>query len=520
MFDSTIISYISGYIISAISGLIDATFLSLTFYEFLLLGTVFGCSLALFDDLFVDLLALLNNKKAEKFSSSQIEEMLKTPEQKIAILIANWQEHEIIERTVAGNINKIQYSNYEFIIGVYPNDLETLAAARRIEKRYPQHVTVVVNTMNGPTSKGQLLNQMVNYIAAHNADKPADAFSLIVIQDSEDVIHRYSLKLMNFRALKFDYIQIPVFSLAIPLSKLTAGIYIDEFIESHTKELLVRDHYNAGLPSAGVGTAITWKTVEKLLQNQNGSFLNEKTLTEDYHLGLSCHDLNVKSNFACVYFETLDTVSGKTQIEYIATREYFPQKIKQSIRQKTRWALGISLQGFQERKWKSKGFFGKYFLWRDRKSLFTSPFYVASVVFLAHFIYSIITFGQYPSITSDFYNTLFTRMMWGNVLFSVFRILYRMHLVSKVYGLKVAILVPIRWILSSFINAASTFNACYQWVAGKVSGELPRWAKTDHIIPVGFGLENLLILEEPQNVMQDADATQNSEATTASPSLN
>lgn len=459
-----------------------------------MLGTVLLSSLFLIDDLFVDFLALIKKQKAKKIQKADFNQMQILPEKKIAILIANWHEHEIIERVVSGNLKNINYTNYNFILGVYPNDIETLNAAKRLESKYPQ-VKVVVNSLNGPTSKGQMLNQMVQYLKMWNQNPQLVPFDMIVIQDSEDVIHKNSLKLMNKLSDKYNFIQIPVFSLNIPLNKLTAGIYIDEFVESHTKDLLVRDHYNAGLPSAGVGTAISWKTVEKLLVLQNGLFLNEKTLTEDYHLGLACHDIGTKMHFGCYYYEYLDPETNQTKIEYIATREYFPQKVRQSIRQKTRWSLGISLQGFEERKWKSSHGFEKYFLWRDRKGLVNAPLFTSAVLFTFYFVSSWYFTGRWPSLDYAPYNSIFAALMWANLIFSVFRIINRMSLVNTVYGHQIALFVPVRWVLSNFINTSSTYNAIFQWSNSKLKGNLPAWSKTHHMIPEQFGLEGLDFIE-------------------------
>lgn len=474
-----------------------------------MLVTVLGCSLFLLDDLFVDLFAIFKKNKAVKLSPADMDYMLKIPEKKFGIMIANWHEEEIIELVVSGNINGLKYKNYEIILGVYPNDTGTLEAARRVEKKF-KNVTVVVNTKDGPTSKGQMLNQMINYIDSHNNAHPAEAFDVVLIQDSEDVIHPYSLKLMNRHSDKYDFIQVPVFSLDISLTKLTAGIYIDEFIESHTKDLLVRDYMKAGLPSAGVGTAVTWRTVKKLLKLQDGEFLNEKTLTEDYHLGLTCHDIGVKEHFACEFYEYKDEKSGERKVEYIATREYFPQRIGQSIRQKTRWSLGISLQGFEQRRWKSSSTAETYFLWRDRKGLVNAPLFTSALIYTVYFVTSWFMTGYWPSLDYTPLNPLLTALMWSNLIFSIVRIVNRMSLVTAVYGFKMASLVPIRWVLSNFINTASTYNAVYKWGSSKVRGDLPVWAKTDHMIPAGFGMDNKDIIEPdmtPISVAEDNKGT-------------
>lgn len=463
-----------------------------------MVGTVLFCSCFLLDDIFVDMLSFFQKLKPNKINAKEFQKIVELDEKRIAIIMANWHEDEVIERMVSGNISKIKYKNYQFILGVYPNDTATLEAAQRLEKKF-KNITVVINDLNGPTTKGQMLNLMVEYLYNFNKSGAGSKFEMILMQDSEDIIHPYALKLVNYRADQYDFIQIPVFSLLTPLKKLTAGVYIDEFIESHTKDLLVREFYKAGIPSAGVGTAMRWEAVEQVMKLQGGAFLNEKTLTEDYHLGLTCNDLGMRSHFSCDYY--LDTVNNN-QHEYIATREFFPQKFRQSVRQKTRWAMGISLQGFEHRMWTSQHFFETYFLWRDRKGLVSAPLFTSALAFTIYFLSSYFINGNWPQLDYAPYNFALEVLMWANLVFSLFRIVQRCILVNKVYGLAVASLVPVRWMLSNFINTFSTYNAIYKWSKAKLSGKAPSWAKTDHVIPQGFGEDETVATGEH---LQNAD---------------
>lgn len=475
-------------------GFFNYTISLLSARDIWMLGTVFFCFLVLLDDIFVDILTLVSNIKPHKINENEFNRMNSISEKKIAVVIANWHEDVVLERMVTGNIGNINYSNYEFLLGVYPNDIATLAAARRVEKKI-KNVRVVVNNMNGPTSKGQMINRMIYYIDKFNKYSPPEAYDLIVIQDAEDVIHKYALKLINLRSLDYDFIQIPVFSLDVPISKLTAGIYIDEFAESHTKNLLVRDCYNAGVPSAGVGTAVSRELVTRLLKLQDGYFLNEKTLTEDYYLGLTCYDLKVKAHFSCEFFEFRDLQTGNVRKEFIATREFFPQKIMASVKQKTRWSLGICLQSLEHKRKRSRHFFGSYFLWRDRKGLISAPLFISVTSFTIYFLTGFLVSGVWPTLDHSSYYDIFLGLLWINLFLSIFRMAQRVYLVNKIYSGLIAALVPVRWILSNYINTMAMFNAIEQWLHSKISGRVPVWSKTDHIIPVGFG-ENSDFIED------------------------
>lgn len=83
-------------------------------------------------------------------------------------------------------------------------------------------------------------------------------------------------------------------------------------------------------------------------------------------------------------------------------------------------------------------------------------------------------------------------------MFSIMRLLNRIFLVTRIYGFKMAMVVPLRWILSNFINTACTYNAIHQWANAKYLGKHPAWSKTEHIVPAGFGANHLDIIEEPE----------------------
>ena len=162
----------------------DYTISLLSARDIWMLGTVLFCSLVMLDDIFVDVLASISNTKPHKIDEHEFKKMNHISEKKIAIMIANWHEDAVLERMVAGNINNINYTNYEILLGVYPNDQATLAAARRAEKKF-SNVRVIVNMLNGPTSKGQMLNRMVNYIEEFNKFSPNNAYDLIAIHHND-----------------------------------------------------------------------------------------------------------------------------------------------------------------------------------------------------------------------------------------------------------------------------------------------------------------------------------------------
>ena len=436
-----------------------------------------------FDDLFIDLVAILRNLKPRKLSIDDLANMHNMPQKKIAIMIANWHEEEIIERMIVGNISRIDYLNYDFFLGVYPNDSATLKIALRLKERYSR-VQVVVNTKPGPTSKGQMLNEILIAIKASEISQ-RQIYDIFLMHDSEDIIHTLALKLINYRMEKNDFVQIPVFSLPTPALDLTRGTYIDEFTESHTKDMLVRSHLNGGVPSAGVGTAMSHLFVSDIVELQKGYLLKQDTLTEDYHLGLMAHRLGYRSEFACFY------AKKKKGKDFVATREFFPARVATSIRQKTRWTLGISLQGYDNLKW-GKTWAENYFLWRDRRGLINAPMLLLSYgLFLSVSIYYVIQ-HHLPDYILE--SQLIRYLFLFNLSCLLLKIFQRFRLVAGLNGLSLALLIPARWFLANYINTMASVKAVQNYRKALKTGQEPKWAKTAHELPVNFGLETFDIL--------------------------
>ena len=169
---------------------------------FLVLTILISICVTIFcvDDLFIDFVALVKNLKPINLTNKELQNLHVLSQKKIAVMIANWHEDEILERMIAGNIQNIDYDNYEFFLGVYPNDQATLEVALKIKDLFPQNVNVIVNSEDGPTSKGQMLNQIVNSIQRKEIESRT-IYDILMLHDSEDIIHPLSLKLINAKMI-------------------------------------------------------------------------------------------------------------------------------------------------------------------------------------------------------------------------------------------------------------------------------------------------------------------------------
>lgn len=448
----------------------DSLFTLLAFF------VVVGALVFTFDDLFIDLYALIRGLGPQKIDADFLAKMKRLPEKNIAIIIANWKEAEVIGPMIRGNLRGIDYQKYTFFIGVYPNDTATWQAASKLEATYPHRVVVVVNTQNGPTSKGQMLNEMARHIFQKEL-QTGFKYDLMLMQDSEDVLHRHSLSLMNHFSTQADFVQIPVFSFDVPVKSLVSGVYIDEFAEAHTKDLLVRHALGAAVPSAGVGTLLSRDLVLALQKSYSGDFLKEDTLTEDYHLGMMTKELGFKSTFACVEYE-----KENGQREFIATREYFPSDLNASMRQKSRWTLGIAFQGFDNLQWRG-GPIDRYFMWRDRRGPWNSILIVLSSVLLGFFIAA----HSLDAIPEVLKQPGFQLLLFLNMINMAIRTMQRMRAVHRTNASVHVWMVPVRWLLANFINIGATYKAYRQYQEGLRTGKRPIWIKTDHKLPEHFG---------------------------------
>ena len=125
-----------------------------------------------------------------------------------AVFVANWQEEDVLGKMVEGNLARIRIPQVSLYLGVYPNDTGTLRVAKQLEAKYPERVKVILNRLPGPTSKGQMLNEMFAQVFSTD-----DAPELVVLHDSEDVIDARSFAVYAAYAQENDFIQAPVFSL-------------------------------------------------------------------------------------------------------------------------------------------------------------------------------------------------------------------------------------------------------------------------------------------------------------------
>ena len=386
------------------------------------------------------------------------------PQRNIAILLPLWHEHEVIARMLEHNLASIRYSDYHFFAGAYPNDGLTQDAVQSMADRF-SNVHVALCPHDGPTSKADCLNWVYQRLILYE-EQTGTRFDIIVTHDAEDMIHPEALHWINYYAARFDFIQIPVLALHTPFFALTHGVYCDEFAEYHTRDMAVRPLLGGFVPSSGVGTGYRRDALDKLARSAANKIFEPEALTEDYENGLRLFRLGCSQTF-------VPLVHPRDSNDFVATREYFPQRWGAAMRQRTRWVMGISLQTWERHGWKGKP--GEvYWLWRDRKGLLTNPLsLLANLIFV------------YGLATAIWQRTspLSVELCWATFSIQCVRMAVRMACVARVYGVLFALGVPVRAVWANALNATATFNAVGRYAIARAQKRPLKWLKTDHAYP-------------------------------------
>lgn len=467
------------------------------FLHVLLIGTAAFIIVSGVDDLFIDILywARLVYRRVFlrlKIKPLEAEQLFIPAEKPFAIIVPAWHEDPVIEQMVDNTIESYEYIQFAIFIGVYQNDPKTHAAAKRACAKH-DNVFIVTVPEDGPTCKADCLNWLLQGVMLHE-QKHGMQFAGIVMHDAEDVVHRLELKLFNYLIDRKDMMQLPVFSLESPWYEFTAGHYIDEFAENHTKDLLVREMLTGEVPSAGVATCFSRRAIEALARHNNNQVFNTDTLTEDYDIGFRLNEVGMNAIFLRYgVMATIRKVSPFTgavktvrQLDYVATREYFPNSIRAAKRQKARWILGIVFQGWASIGWRG-GLATRYILMRDRKAVFT-----AFATFIAYFLlFHIILLTLWPQIFPDAfmfptlveYGSLPWYMLMINLFMLANRIFHRMLFTGRIYGWEQAILSVPRMVIGNIVAFLASARALRLFIKHLITGKRLVWDKTDHAYP-------------------------------------
>lgn len=447
------------------------------------------------DDFLVDLYYLFRRLRRKltverRHKPLEEEDLHRVREKPIAVMIPAWQESAVIRPMLENTLGTLDYGNYEVFVGTYPNDEETGQEVERVRRRV-DNVHAITCPHPGPTSKADCLNWIYHGIREHEREQDVE-FAVYVMHDAEDIVHPLSLRLFNYLVPRKDMIQLPVFPLEVRWWQLTAGHYMDDFAENHQKELVAREFVSGELPSAGTGCAFSREALRRIEKEGEGELFDTRTVTEDYDFGIRLSRLGMQTIFlkqALARVRTRQSRRGRlrkdVRRELVATRERFPARFRDAVRQKSRWTVGIVMQG-----WKSVGWRGRprqdYMLFRDRKSVVTAIANVLAYVVVVGYLFVLAwtRLGpgyRYPALVEP--GSVLWYLLLVVTFFMVWRVLVRMYFVRRIYGWAQAVLVAPRLIWGNLVNFAAALRAIRLYLRHLVTGETIAWDATAHSYP-------------------------------------
>ena len=388
---------------------------------------------------------------------------------RMAIFVPAWKEAPVIGAMLRRCLRQWTGSDYRIYVGCYPNDAETVAAVAAASTGSAK-VRLVVCRRNGPTTKADCLNHLWDALCRDEIEEKAN-YAAIILHDAEDIVHPEALRLFEHLIGRAVLVQLPVIPRRAKKSRWIAGHYGDEFAELHGKQMVMREALGASIPSAGVGCAFSRDALHKLSVHTQGKPFDASSVTEDYELGL-----NLTGGEARGIFARLRDRHG----QLVATQEFFPEKLEDAIRQKSRWMAGISLSGWDRLGW-GNGWRENWMRLRDRKASFAAI--VLAIAYLAVILMGILLLADLIGLyrfrpISPFLAIL----LFFNGGFLMWRLWMKFYFVFALYGLREAFLSIPRTIVANMINIMAVWRALSQYV-DQLAGQPAHWEKTDHFYP-------------------------------------
>ncbi len=400
------------------------------------------------------------------------------PDGRMAIFVPAWNEAPVIGAMLERCLRQWKTSAYRIYVGCYPNDRATIAAVAATASSGSEKLRLVICRQNGPTTKADCLNHLWDALCQDEIEEKSN-YTAVVLHDAEDLVHPQELRLLAHLIGRAALVQLPVIPRRATRSRWVAGHYGDEFAELHGKQMVMREALGASIPSAGVGCAFARDALLKLSVKTKGKPFDARSMTEDYELGLKLTEGNSRGIFA-----RLRDRHG----QLVATQEFFPEKLGDAIRQKSRWIAGISLSGWDRLGW-NKGWRENWMRLRDRKA--TMAAIVLAIAYVAVILTAILLLAEMLDVyrlqpVSEFLKILLFvnagSLMWRQMLKSCF--------VFALYGLREALLSMPRTVVANLINILAAWRAIGHYI-NQLVGHPVNWEKTAHFYPDAEDVQKL-----------------------------
>jgi len=182
------------------------------------------------DDLLVDLVYM--GQRVRGWLRGAAPEALPetVPDGRIAVFVAAWDESAVIGNMLRTALDRFDHPDYCIYVGAYPNDPATIGLVAEIAAS-DARVRLVIGSSPGPTTKADCLNSLWRALLR---DEAAEGQACaVMLHDAEDVVHALELRIVANALARFEAVQLPVWPLPDPKSRLVSGHYCDEFAEAH-----------------------------------------------------------------------------------------------------------------------------------------------------------------------------------------------------------------------------------------------------------------------------------------------
>jgi bacteriophage N4 adsorption protein B len=429
------------------------------------------------DDLFMAIAGLCSRLQ-ERFSAHPGHriptdaEIDAVPPRPMAVFVALWREHRVIQKMIDNNVTRLRYPHCDFFLGVYPNDAPTIAAVRQVVARYP-NVHLSMSPHDGPTSKADNLNWIYQRMLLYEQERNV-RFEMILTHDAEDLIDPDALRWINYFAQWYDMVQIPVLALPTPIREFAHGVYCDEFAEFQYKDMPGRQLLGGFIPSNGVGTGFSRHALEMIAEAHFNRIFEPDSLTEDYENGFRIRRLGLAQRFIPIHFRY-----GRP----LATRGYFPRKFRSAVVQRTRWIMGITLQSWEYHSARET-FAYLYWFWRDRKGLAANLINPLTNVLFALGVYTLAAArGAHRPWFLARDMARFYPLYAAGLCMQAIQTAIRIACCARVYGWRFACFVPVRIVTANLINSFATVRAIWIYAYARIRRRPLRWVKTEHAYP-------------------------------------
>ena len=391
-----------------------------------------------------------------------------------AVFIPAWQEAAVIGDTIHHALKVWPQSGLRLYIGCYRNDPDTILAAMKaaaeLGKVQDTRLRIVIHDCDGPSTKADCLNRL-HQALRDDERRGGQLFASVLFHDAEDMVDPGALSLLDQAiADGADFVQLPVEPLVQRHSRWLGSHYCEEFAEAHGKAMVVRDALGTAIPAAGVGCAVSRRTLHQLsLRRVDRTPFDAGSLTEDYELGLVVAQMGGRSRFI--------RARGDDGT-FIATRAFFPAELPYVVRQKTRWVHGIAFQSWCRIGWKG-GLLESWMRAHDRRGPLTALVLLVGYTLLALtlVLWGATEAGLAPKLElSPFLKALIA----VNFAAFIWRVSWRFGFTAQTYGwaegLRAILRIPLTNVIA--IMAGRRAVAAY---ARSLMGRRVRWDKTPHL---------------------------------------